>query len=87
MFVCLLINNRTNRKTNLAQRRNPETKIIAIRVGSPCGAVVKSPPAKTGNTRNEGSILGQKDPLEKDMATFSSIHAWKIPWTEEPGRL
>ena len=31
--------------------------------------------------------LGQEDPLEKDMATHSSILAWKIPWTEEPGRL
>ena len=31
--------------------------------------------------------LGQKDPLEKEMATHSSIYAWKIPWTEEPGRL
>ena len=29
--------------------------------------------------------LGQKDPLEKEMATHSSILAWKIPWTEEPG--
>ena len=31
--------------------------------------------------------LGQGDPLEKGMATHSSILAWKIPWTEEPGRL
>ena len=31
--------------------------------------------------------LGQKDPLEEDMVTNSSIHAWKIPWTEEPDRL
>ena len=31
--------------------------------------------------------LGQEDPLEKDMATHSSILAWKIPWTEEPGGL
>ena len=31
--------------------------------------------------------LLQKDPLEKEMATHSSIHAWKIPWTEEPGGL
>ena len=31
--------------------------------------------------------LGWEDPLEKDMATHSSILAWKIPWTEEPGRL
>ena len=31
--------------------------------------------------------LGQEDPLEKEMATHSSILAWKFPWTEEPGRL
>ena len=31
--------------------------------------------------------LGQEDPLEKDMATHSSILAWRIPWTEEPGGL
>ena len=31
--------------------------------------------------------LGQEDPLEKGMATHSSILAWSIPWTEEPGRL
>ena len=31
--------------------------------------------------------LGQEDLLEKEMATHSSILAWEIPWTEEPGRL
>ena len=31
--------------------------------------------------------LGQEDPLEKGMATHSSILTWRIPWTEEPGRL
>ena len=31
--------------------------------------------------------LGQEDPLEKEMATYFSILAWKIPWMEEPGRL
>ena len=31
--------------------------------------------------------LGQEDPLEEEMATHSSILAWRIPWTEEPGRL
>jgi len=31
--------------------------------------------------------LGQEDPLEEEMATHSSILAWKIPWTGEPGRL
>ena len=32
-------------------------------------------------------FLGWEDPLEKEMTTHSSIVAWKIPWTEEPGRL
>ena len=31
--------------------------------------------------------LGQEDPLEQEMATHSSILAWEIPWTEEPGEL
>ena len=34
-----------------------------------------------------GSIPGQEDPLEKGMATHSSIFVWEIPWTEQPGRL
>ena len=32
-------------------------------------------------------FLGQEDPLEKSMATHSSILAWEIPWSEEPGEL
>ena len=32
-------------------------------------------------------FMGVEDPLEKGMAPFSSILAWRIPWTEEPGRL
>ena len=32
-------------------------------------------------------FLGQEDPLEKGMATHSSILAWEVPWTEEPGEL
>ena len=36
---------------------------------------------------NQVRSLGQEDPLEKEMATYSSILVWKIPWTEEPGRL
>jgi len=44
--------------------------------------VVKNPPA--GQATRVGS-LSQEDPLEKEMATHSSILAWKIPWTEELG--
>ena len=32
-------------------------------------------------------VLGQEDPLEKEMTTYSSILAWEIPWMKEPGRL
>jgi len=46
--------------------------------------VVKNMPA---NARDVDSSLGQKDLLEKEMATHSSILAWEIPWTERPGGL
>ena len=39
------------------------------------------------NAGDPGSILGSEDSLEKGMATHSSIVAWRIPWTEEPGGL
>ena len=39
------------------------------------------------NLGDPGSIPGWEDPLEKGMATHSSILAWEIPWTGEPGRL
>ena len=45
--------------------------------------MVKNPPAMQGT---QVQSLGQEDPLEKGMATHSSILAWRIPWTEEPGR-
>ena len=43
--------------------------------------------ASVYNEGDLGSILGREDSLEKEMATHSSTIAWKIPWTEEPGRL
>ena len=39
----------------------------------------------TSNAGELGLMLNQEDPLEKEMATYSSILAWEIPWTEEPG--
>ena len=45
--------------------------------------VKRLPPMRESRVRS----LGREDPLEKEMATHSSIHAWKIPWTEEPGGL
>ena len=40
-----------------------------------------------GDSGDMGSIPGQEDPLGKEMATNSSIPAWRVSWTEEPGRL
>jgi len=49
--------------------------------------VVKNPLANAGDVRDTVQSLGQEDPLEKGMATHSGILAWRIPWTEESGRL
>ena len=46
----------------------------------PGGSVEKNPPANAGD-------LGSEGPLEEEMATHSSILAWEIPWTGEPGGL
>ena len=49
--------------------------------------VVKNLLANAGDARDTGLILGPEDPLEQDMATYSSILAWKIPRIEESGGL
>ena len=49
--------------------------------------VVKIPPANAGDIRDADLILGLGRTLEKEMAPHSSILAWRIPWTGEPGRL
>ena len=54
-------------------------------VGFTGGSEVRNPPANAGDIRDSGSILGQEDALEEGMATHSSILAWRIPWTEDPG--
>ena len=58
--------------------------IIQFIVWASSGSMVKNPPAVQDM---QVRSLGQEDPLEKDMATPSSILAWEIPWTEEPGGL
>ena len=49
--------------------------------------MVMNLPVNVGEARDSGSISGWEDPLEKERATRSSIPAWKIPCTEEPGGL
>ena len=46
--------------------------------------MVKNPPVMH---ETQVQSLGQEDPLEEEMATHSSIHAWRISWTEKPGGL
>ena len=50
----------------------------------PGGTEVKASACNMGDL---GSIPGWEDPLEKEMATHSSVPAWRISWTEEPGGL
>ena len=49
--------------------------------------MVKNLPAKAGDTEDKGSTPGSGRSLEEEMATHSSILAWEIPKTEEPGWL
>ena len=53
--------------------------------GFPGGARAKN--TNAGDVRDVGTIPGWKEPLEEGMATHCSILAWRILWTEEPGRL
>ena len=55
--------------------------------GFPGGAVVKNLPAMQETQETQVRSLNQEDPLEEEMVTHSSIFAWKILWTEAPGRL
>ena len=50
------------------------------------GSVVKNPPTVKELQETQLQSLGQEDPLEAEMVTHSSILAWEIPWTEEPGK-
>ena len=55
--------------------------------GFPSGSVVKSLPAVQELHETQVQSLGREDALEKDVATYSSVLAWRSPWTEEPGGL
>ena len=61
--------------------------IYLIYLASQVAQWVKNPSAMQETEATQFCSLGQEDPLKEDMATHSSILAWKIPWTEEPGKL
>ena len=58
-----------------------------VRSGFKPGSVVKNPPATQEPQETQIRFLCWEDPLEKEMAIGSSILAWRLPWTEEPGEL
>ena len=64
----------------MTERLNDDRMLVWA---SQVALVGKNPPANAGDMRS----LGWEDPLEEAMATHSSVPAWRIPWTEEPGRL
>ena len=72
-------------------KRSSESSYINIcstpNSGLPQWLSSKGSACNIGATRGMGSILGWEDPLEEGMAAHSSILAWRIPWTEEPGGL
>ena len=57
------------------------------RSGFPGGARGREPACHAGDTRDAGSVPRSVRPPEEGVATHSSILAWRVPWTEEPGRL
>ena len=63
-------------------------RVIVMSGGvSQVALVVKNLPANAGDVRDAGSVPGSGTSLEEGMATHSSILAWRILWTEEPGKL
>ena len=62
-------------------------KLIYMVMGFLDDSAIKNPPANAGDARESVSIPGSGRSGGEGMATHSNIHAWKIPWTKEPGRL
>ena len=49
--------------------------------------MVNNPPAMQESQETQVGSLGREDPVEEGMGTHSSVRAWRIPWTEDPGGL
>ena len=72
---------RNEKEVGLQQHLNVCPNVLE---GFPGGSGSKESTCRAGDL---GRSLGEEDPLEKEPATHSSIPAWRIPWTEEPGRI
>ena len=65
---------------------SPALQVDSLPV-EPLGKLLVSQKVKNLPVMQETQVAGQEDPLKKGMATHSSIIAWRIPWTAEPGGL
>ena len=74
----------TVKQNGVRQKEKNKYRTLMHVWGFPDGLVIKDPPARQ-QTRVQ--YLGQENPLEKEIATHSSILSWEIPWTEEAGGL
>ena len=70
-------------KLTIQKTKPLKWKFLIVQGASLVAQMVKNLPAMR---ETQVQSPGQEDPLEKEMATHSSILAWRIPWTEEPGR-
>ena len=74
---------------SLVSAPRQHTKAISLNQPSgegwlPRGSVVKNLPANAGDTGDKVQSLSWEEPLKEEMATYSSILAWRIPWRDEP---
>ena len=69
---------------NFTGHREDVNSVLTLPWASLVAQIVKIPPAMQ---KTQVQSLGWEDPLENGTATHSSILSWRIPWTEEPGRL
>ena len=79
-------------KKSWDQRNRTEERARSVKVSkefhcTPVAQRVKNMPAMQETQGTRIQYLSQEDPMEEEMVTQSSILAWKIPWTEEPGGL
>ena len=74
------------KSVNAGGNENFKLKYPLVRA-SQVALLVKNLTASAGDMRDMGLIPGGEDPLEEGVETHSNILAWRIPWTEEPGRL
>ena len=73
--------------TEIPSRERETLVMLKREMGPVIAQQVKNLPAMQETQERQVLSLGQEDLLEEEMATHSSSLAWRIPWTEEPGRL